>query len=69
MVAVRGVFDGKHIELLESPPAGGRYAVIVTFVEALDDEQEVRDFAAQPDALAFWHDEREDLYQDYLPSA
>ncbi|MFN7115730.1 MAG: hypothetical protein ACK4TA_02970 [Saprospiraceae bacterium] len=29
-------------------------------------EEEVRHFYAQTDALSFWEDEREDLYQDYL---
>ena len=32
----------------------------------MESEEETRKFYAQTDALSFWEDPREDLYQDYL---
>jgi hypothetical protein len=29
--------------------------------------EELRAFTEQSEAFNFWHDEREDLYQDFLP--
>ena len=40
--------------------------LIITFVEEVVETNDSRDFTAQTDGLSFWHDEREDLYQDYL---
>jgi hypothetical protein len=51
---------------LEEIPATGKFKVIITFVEAIDDEEDVRNFAAQTDALSFWQNEEEDIYQDFL---
>ena len=31
-----------------------------------DELEEIRQFAAQTDALDFWNNEKEDLYQDFL---
>lgn len=66
MLAVEGVYDGKHFIVLEKVPFQKNYKVIITFVEEIDEPSEMRDFSAQTDALGFWLDEREDLYQDYL---
>ena len=69
ILALRGVFDGQQVSLLEQGPVGRRYNVIITFVEETSDQEEVRQFSAQTNSFAFWHDEREDVYQDYLPRA
>lgn len=42
------------------------YKVIITFVEEIDEPDEIREFSAQTEGLEFWHDVSEDLYQDYL---
>lgn len=66
MLAVEGIYDGKQFIVLEKVPFQKSYKVIITFVEEIDEAGEVREFAAQADGLDFWHDEREDIYQDYL---
>jgi hypothetical protein len=40
--------------------------VIITFLEEISEDEEIRNFSAQTDAFSFWKDEREDIYQDYL---
>jgi hypothetical protein len=73
MLAIQGIYDGASIIALEPlPPEQQKCKVIITFlnetiaVEAQEME-ELRDFTEQSDAFEFWHDEREDLYQDFLP--
>ena len=66
MQAVRGIFDGENIIATDQIPTRKKFKVIVTFVEEVVETDDNRDFAAQTDGLSFWHDEREDLYQDYL---
>lgn len=66
MLAVEGIYDGKRFVVLGKVPFRKTYRVIITFVEEIDEPAEMRDFSAQTDALDFWHDEREDLYQNYL---
>lgn len=66
MLAIKGVYDGKRVKLLEKLPKNGRYRVIVTFLEELDEAHEVRNFSAQATSFTFWNDSREDIYQDYL---
>jgi hypothetical protein len=69
MLAVKGIYDGSRIQLLEKIKNTKRYKVIVTFVEEMEDskeEDELRKFSAQTKALEFWNDSREDIYQDYL---
>lgn len=66
MLAFKGIYDGVSVKLLESPVDKKRYKVIVTFIEELDSEEEIREFASQTDTFDFWKCEEEDLYQDYL---
>lgn len=67
MFALKGIYDGKLVKLLDSPLENKHYKVIVTFVEEIDSEdEELRNFSAQIDGLDFWKCEEEDLYQDYL---
>ncbi|HLP44492.1 MAG TPA: hypothetical protein VK469_01005 [Candidatus Kapabacteria bacterium] len=40
--------------------------VIITFLEEIDEDEDLRNFSDQTDAFSFWEDEREDIYQDYL---
>lgn len=66
MLTVKGIYNGKEFVALESFPANKNFKVIITFVEELNEDEEIRDFSAQTDALDFWNDERENLYQDFL---
>ena len=66
MQAIRGIFDGKNIIATDQIPTKKKFRVIITFVEEVVETDDSRDFAAQTDGLSFWHDEREDVYQDYL---
>lgn len=66
MRTIKGLYDGEKFIALESLPFKKKYKVIITFLEELDDDEEMRNFAAQTDAFSFWEDEREDIYQDYL---
>ena len=66
MLAVEGIYDGKQFLVLEKVPFRKSYKVIITFVEEIDEPDEMREFSAQTEGLDFWLDEREDLYQDYL---
>ena len=64
MQAVRGIFDGKNIIATDQISTKKKFRVIITFVEEVVETDDSRDFAAQTDGLSFWHDEREDVYQD-----
>lgn len=66
MEAIRGIYDGEKFVALEHFPQKKKYKVIITFLEELDEDEEVRLFSAQTNAFSFWEDEREDIYQDYL---
>lgn len=68
MLAVEGIYDGKHFVVREKLPFRKSYRVIITFIEEIDEPNVIRDFSSQTDALGFWHDEREDIYQDCLQS-
>jgi len=66
MYAIRGIYDGEKFIPLENFSKKKRYRIIITFLEEIDETEDLRDFSAQTDAFSFWEDEREDLYQDYL---
>jgi hypothetical protein len=66
MLAVQGIFDGKSFIPLESFPSDKKYKVIITFIEEVEEAEELRILTAQTDAFDFWQSEAEDLYQDYL---
>ncbi len=67
MLSIKGIYDGKKIIPLEKLDVDKQYKVVITFIEALDDDEDIRDFSEQTDGVSFWHDCREDIYQDYLP--
>jgi hypothetical protein len=66
MIAVEGIYDGQKVLPLEKIPVSKRYKVIITFVEEIDEAEEVRQLAAQTDSFKFWENPEEDIYQDYL---
>jgi hypothetical protein len=66
MNTIIGFYNGKDFITKEKLPKNKNYKVMITFVEEIDEIEEVRQFSAQTDSFLFWHDEREDLYQDYL---
>lgn len=66
MLTVEGIYDGRNFIALEKFPKEKRFKVMITFVEDLDEIEELRDFSANSDSFEFWNDPREDLYQDYL---
>ena len=66
MLAVEGIYDGKRFIVREKVPFDNSYKVIITFIEQIDEPNEIGDFSAQTEGMDFWHDEREDLYQNYL---
>ncbi len=66
MLTVEGIYDGKNFVALEGFPKEKRFKVMITFVEELDESEELRDFSANNDSFEFWTDSREDLYQDFL---
>jgi hypothetical protein len=68
MFAVRGIYDGKRVKIIEPVNKNKKYRVVVTFLEEVpDDEQEIRDFASLTESFDFWKNTAEDIYQDYLP--
>jgi len=66
MVAVKGIFDGKAIQLLEKVEAKPNARVVVTFIEEDSGEEGFRDMAAMANGFNFCNDPREDVYQDFL---
>jgi len=67
MLAIKGIYDGKTIRPLERLPKDKKFKVVITFIEELDDVEQLRDFSAQTTSFAFWNNPKEDIYQDYLP--
>jgi septation ring formation regulator EzrA len=67
MVAVKGIFDGKIITLLEKVEAKKNSRVVVTFLDEIDSVDEVRAMTTQSNGFDFWTDSKEDIYQDFLP--
>ena len=68
MLAIQGIYNGSQIVPLEALPKNKKYKIIITFVEEIIDNEEVRPLLAQSSAFEFWNDEREDIYQEYLKS-
>ena len=66
MLSIKGIYDGKTLKLLEPVNLHSPKKVIVTFVDDLDDNEQVREYAAQTASLSFWSEPQEDIYQDYL---
>jgi hypothetical protein len=66
MVAVRGIFNGRNIQLLEKVEIKANTMVVVTFLEEENPEAELREMVSNPNGFQFWEDPAEDVYQDYV---
>jgi len=69
MLAVKGIFDGQKVHLLEKVTETKKFKVVVTFIEEVADGEDIsviREYAADEPAFSFWQDSGENLYQDYL---
>lgn len=66
MVTVKGIFDGKNVKALEDLPEGKRYKVLITLLEEIKEEEEIRYVFSNNDSFSFWVNEKEDIYQEYL---
>ena len=66
MLTVTGIYDGEKFVVLEKFPNEKRFKVMITFVEEMDEDKELRNFSANTESFEFWNDSREDLYQDFL---
>jgi hypothetical protein len=66
MLTVKGIYNGNEFVALESFPKNKTFKVMITFIEELDEIDEIRAFSAQTDSLEFWNGEKEDIYQDFL---
>ncbi len=66
MLAIKGIYDGKKIIPLEELPSDKKFKVLITLLEEIDNDQDIREFSSNSDAFEFWNDKRENLYQDYL---
>ena len=67
MLTIQGLFDGKKFIALEKLPSKKKSKVLITFIDEVDETQEIRNLSSQLDAFTFWGNEEEDIYQDYLP--
>jgi hypothetical protein len=67
MVAVKGIFNGQSILLLEKVEAKPNTKVVVTFLDENGPEDDTRELTSQANGFEFWTDSREDIYQDFLP--
>jgi hypothetical protein len=54
MVAVRGIFNGQNIQLLEKVEVKANTMVLVTFLEEANPEAEVREMTSKPTGFEFW---------------
>lgn len=66
MLAIQGIYNGNNFVTLEKFPSKKKYKVVITFIEEIDDDTDVRNFAAQTNSMDFWQNKEEDIYQDYL---
>lgn len=67
MLAVKGIYDGKSVRLLDDFTDKKKYKVVVTFLEEIETvDLELRDFTSQTSGFDFWNSSKEDIYQDFL---
>lgn len=65
MLAIKGIFDGKNFIPLEKLPTNKKFKVVITFLEEIEEESEVRNAYSQTDSFSFWSDSKEDIYSDF----
>lgn len=68
MLAIKGIYDGNSIILLDKVDIQSKRNVIVTFLDDINDTEmdEIRIMSSTTNGFEFWSDENEDLYQEYL---
>jgi hypothetical protein len=66
MVAVKGIFNGQSIQLLEKVDAKVNTKVVVTFLEEEISGDDTREITSQSNGFEFWDNPAEDIYQDFL---
>jgi hypothetical protein len=69
MLTVKGIYDGKNVQLLEAVNIKKSYKVIVTFVEEVNPKEEMkllRNYTEQNSGFEFWQEPAEDIYQDKI---
>lgn len=61
MLAVRRIYDGKSVRIIDRITEKKRYRVVVTFIEELSqNDNDLRDFSAQTSGLDFWEDSKQE---------
>ena len=48
MLAIKGIYDGKTIRPLEKPPKDRKFKVVITFLEELDETEQLRNIDGKP---------------------
>lgn len=66
MIAVKGIFDGIKFIALEKFPKKKKYKVLITFLEEISEDEDLRNFSSQTNSFSFWENTKEDIYQDYI---
>ena len=71
MLSVKGIYEEGKVKLLERIQSRKRSKVIITFIDDPDtsEDQKLREFSSDGGALAFWNNDAENIYQDYLPKS
>jgi len=67
MLSVKGTYDGKQLKLAEKIKIRSPKKVIVTFLDAVDDElsgEELHVIAQKGGSFDFLNNEEEDIYSD-----
>lgn len=67
MLALRGIYDGRSIKVLEKIPFKKKTNVIITFIdEPIVESDIIRELNSDSASFDFWNNSKEDLYQEYL---
>ena len=70
MLSIAGIYDGNSILPVEPIGEHKSCKVIITFIEELgsdaSEDEYLRNFGTTNASVAFWNDDLEDIYQDYL---
>lgn len=71
MLSVKGIYEEGKVKLLEKIQTRKRSKVIITFIDDPDmsEAERLREFSSAGGALAFWNNEAENIYQDYIPKS
>ena len=67
MLSIKGIYDGKQLKLAEKIKIRSPKKVIVTFLDAVEDElssEELHQFAQKGGAFDFLNNKEEDIYTD-----